>query len=465
MTELRKEAPTVDNDADAKPIAASTAVSGDGVLTDTAGVEAKKDIRTIKRPIIAACIGNGIEWMDYAMYGYLAPVLGALFFPSHNPTTQLLTAFATFALAFVIRPFGSLIFGPMGDRIGRKKTLAAIIILMAGATFLIGCLPTYSAVGVAAPILLILLRLVQGLSAGGETGTAYTFLAEYAPEKRRGFFTSFGNVSAFIGALFGSSLVTAGFFALGDSGMESWGWRIPFLIAGPLGMVGLYLRLKIEDTPEFQVIEAKRKVETAPLREAVRNHWRAMIRCGLVGAMHGVGFYTVLTYLPSFLSDIETIGSAAAFIGSSVALIAAIITLPFVGSLSDRIGRRPVIIATCCAYILLAYPIFYLLSTGNLIAALVALAILGVVFGSYASAPFAFMAEMFPTRVRVSCYSLGFNTFAALLAGPTAFIAVYLVDQTGSGTAPAFYVMFVAVLALVATLLSSETAKQPLREM
>lgn len=442
MTELRKEAPTV-----------------------SGGVEAKKDIRTVKRPIIAACIGNGIEWMDYAMYGFLAPVLGAVFFPSDNPTTQLLTAFATFALAFVVRPFGSMIFGPMGDRIGRKKTLAAIIILMSGATFLIGCLPTYAAIGVAAPILLILLRLLQGLSAGGETGTAYTFLAEYAPEKRRGFFTSFGNVSAFIGALFGSSLVTVGFLTLGDSGMESWGWRVPFLLAGPLGLVGLYLRLKIEETPEFQAIEGEQELEKAPLREAVRNHWRAMIRCGLVGAMHGVGFYTVLTYLPSFLSKIATIGSAAAFIGSSVALIAAIITLPFVGSLSDRIGRRPVIIATCCAYILLAYPIFYMLSTGNLVAALAALAVLGVIFGSYASAPFAFMAEMFPAKVRVSCYSLGFNIFSALLAGPTAFIAVYLVDRTGSGTAPAFYVMFVAVLALIATLLSSETAKEPLRKV
>ena len=156
MTGLRKEAPTVENNADAKRIAA--------------GVEAKKDIRTVKRPIIAACIGNGIEWMDYAMYGFLAPVLGAVFFPSDDPTTQLLTAFATFALAFFIRPFGSLIFGPMGDRIGRKKTLAAIIILMSGSTFLIGRLPTYAAIGVAAPILLIVLRLLQGLSAGGETG-------------------------------------------------------------------------------------------------------------------------------------------------------------------------------------------------------------------------------------------------------------------------------------------------------
>lgn len=431
---------------------------------NTNEVEAKKDVRTVKRPIIAACIGNGIEWMDYAMYGYLAPVLGTLFFPSEDRTAQLLTAFATFALAFAIRPFGGLLFGPMGDRIGRKRTLAVIVIMMSGATFLIGCLPTYAAIGVAAPVLLILLRLVQGLSAGGETGTAYTFLAEYAPSNRRGFFTSFGNVSAFIGALIGSSMVTVGFAVLGDDGMESWGWRIPFLIAGPLGLVGLYLRLKIEDTPEFQEIEAKRELQKAPLREAVSQHWGAMIRCGLVGAMHGVGFYTVLTYLPSFLSQVESIGSVGAFVGSSVALVSAIITLPLAGMLSDRIGRRPLIIATCCAYIVLSYPIFFLLSTGHLVASLATLAVFGVIFGSYASAPFAFMAEMFPTRVRVSGYSVGYNVFVALLSGPTAFIATYLVDRTGSDTSPALYVIGVAVLALVATVLSRETAKRPLRD-
>lgn len=426
--------------------------------------DAPRNISSVRKPIVAASIGNALEWMDYSMYGYLAPVLGLLFFPQKDPTASLLVAFLSFALAFMIRPFGALVFGPMADRIGRKRTLAFIILLMAGSTFLIGCLPTFTAIGIAAPILLILLRLAQGLSAGGETGTAYTFLAEFAPPKRRGFFTSFGNISAFIGALFGSTLVTVGFIALGESGMSEWGWRIPFLIAGPLGLIGLYMRLKIEDTPEFQAIEEKRELQKAPLLEAIRNHWRAMIRCGLVGAMHGVGFYTVLTYLPSFLAQEEAIGSAGAFIGSSVALVSAIIALPIAGSLSDRVGRKPVIIGTCIAYIVLAYPIFMLFTSNNVALALVGQVVFGVIFGFYASAPFAFMAEMFPTRVRVSAYSLGYNVFVALISGPTAFIAVALVARTGNPLSPAFYVMIVAVLALTATLLSKETAKDPLRE-
>lgn len=420
------------------------------------------NMKLARRPVIAACVGNMIEWMEYAIYGYLAPTLGSLFFPQEDETAQLLTAFATFALAFAIRPFGALVFGPLGDRIGRKRTLAVIILLMSGCTFLIGALPTYATIGVAAPILLILLRLGQGLSAGGETGTAYTFLAEYAPPGRRGFITSFGNLSAFLGALIGSSMVTVGHLTLGDAGMSDWGWRIPFLVAGPLGAVGLYLRLKIEDTPEFQILERKQELQRAPLAGVIREHWRAMIRCGLVGAMHGVGFYMVLTYLPSFLSGDDQLGSTGAFIGSSVALVTACLTLPFIGSLSDRFGRKPVIIGTLVAYLVASYPLFIMLSSSVVWISLLGLALLGIIFGAYGGPPFSFMAEMFPTSVRVTGYSLGYNVFVALISGPTAFISVWLVDASGSEIAPAFYIFGAAILALIATLLSRETGKQPL---
>ncbi|WP_255949709.1 MFS transporter [Streptomyces odontomachi] len=421
------------------------------------------DRRPLVRSVVAAGIGNAIEWLDYAVYGYLAPTIGVLFFPSADPTASLLASFAVFGLTFAVRPLGALFFGSLGDRIGRQRTMAAVVVLISVSTFLIGVLPTHATLGVTATVILVLLRIGQGFSAGGETGNAYTFLTEYAPPGRRGLLTSMGNLSAFVGALFGSALVTVLYSTLRDGAMEAWGWRIPFLIAGPLGLVGLYLRMRLEDTPVFLALEERGAAGGAPLREALREHWRAVLRCGCIGVMHGVGFYMVLTYVPSFLAGELSLSGTETFLLTMVALLVAIVTLPLTGALSDRVGRRPVTIAGCVAYLVLSYPIFLLMSRGGVPGAVAALALLGVVFGTYAGTPFALMAELFPARVRVSGYSFGYNVFVALFGGTTPFIATYLMSVTGSQLAPAGYLMACAAMALVAVLVTPETGRGELR--
>jgi MHS family proline/betaine transporter-like MFS transporter len=229
---------------------------------------------TLKRAIGAAAIGNCMEWFDFGVYSYVAATIGRVFFPAHNPTSELLSSFGTFAVAFVARPFGGLFFGPLGDKVGRQAVLATTILLMAASTFIVGVLPSYAEIGVWAPILLIIARLVQGFSTGGEYGGAATFMVEYAPDKNRGFLCSWLEFGTLSGFSLGAGLVTLFTFLLPAPDMHSWGWRIPFLLAAPLGVVGLYLRLKLEDTPAYQGLEEAGKVEKSPLKVILVEHWR-----------------------------------------------------------------------------------------------------------------------------------------------------------------------------------------------
>src|SRR5215211_981031 len=224
---------------------------------------------TLRRAIVGASIGNTVEWFDFATYSFLAVTLAAVFFPSGNPTAALLSTFAIFAAAFFVRPLGGLFFGPLGDKIGRQRVLATVIILMSLATFAIGLLPGYATIGIWAPLMLVVCRLLQGFSAGGEFGGGATFLAEYSPDERRGYMVSWLEFSTLIGFILGSGSVLLMNSAFGEDAMIAWGWRIPFLIAGPLGIVGLYIRLKLEDTPEFRALENTGEVAESPLRETI----------------------------------------------------------------------------------------------------------------------------------------------------------------------------------------------------
>jgi MHS family proline/betaine transporter-like MFS transporter len=423
------------------------------------------DEATLRKAVIGAAVGNTVEWFDFAVYGFLATSIAATFFPSQNETAALLSTFAVFAAAFFMRPLGGLFFGPLGDRIGRQRVLAVVILLMSGSTFAIGLLPSYDAIGVAAPLLLLFLRCLQGFSAGGEYGGGACFLAEYAPEKRRGFIVAFLVWSVVVGFLLGSVTVTVLQAVLPAGDMNSYGWRIPFLMAGLLGGVGLYIRLRLDDTPEFEELRATGEVASSPLKEAVTTSWRPILQLAGLVVIHNVGFYIVFTYLPTYFTRTLHFTKTDAFVSVTVASATALILILPLGALSDRMGRRPLLIAGSLAFAVFAYPLFLVLNSGSLIAAIAAHAGLAAIEAVFVSASLAAGAELFATRVRSSGYSIGYNISVALFGGTTPYIATWLVDRTGSNVAPAFYVIVAAVITFATVLTMRETAARPMPQL
>lgn len=325
------------------------------------------DDQAVKRAVKAASLGNAMEWFDFGIYSYLAVTLGHVFFPSGNNTTQLLSSFATFAVAFLVRPLGGMFFGPMGDRIGRKKVLALTMIMMAVGTFAIGVIPSHASIGLWAPALLIFFRLVQGFSTGGEYGGASTFIAEYAPDKRRGYFGSFlefGTLAGYVGA---AGLVTALTAVLDTPAMESWGWRIPFLVAGPLGLVGLYLRLRLDETPAFQKLEggnaqateAADSVETTAkgdLAKIFRQYWPTLILCICLVGAYNITDYMLLSYMPTYLSDELGYSETHGLLILLAVMVFLMLIISQVGKLSDRFGRKPLLMAGMLGFLCLSLP-------------------------------------------------------------------------------------------------------------
>ena len=420
---------------------------------------------TIRRAVRGAAIGNTVEWFDFAIYGFLATYIAEKFFPPGDETAALLNTFAIFAAAFFMRPLGGFFFGPLGDRIGRQKVLALVILLMSASTFAIGLVPSYDAIGVLAPLLLLLLRCLQGFSAGGEYGSGACFLAEYAPDKHRGFVVSFLVWSVVVGFLLGSLTVTGLEAVISESGMDSYGWRIPFLIAGVLGAVGLYIRLRLGDTPEFEALRDEGEVAESPLKEAVTTSWRPILQIAGLVVIHNVGFYIVFTFLPSYFTKTLGFTKMDAFVSITVASLVAIILIPPLGALSDRIGRKPLLIAGSLAFAVFAYPLFLLLNTGLLGAAIAAHAGLAAIESVFVCASLAAGAELFATRVRSSGYSIGYNVSVAVFGGTAPYVATWLVANTGNDLAPAYYVIAAAVVTFITVLTMRETAGRPLRKL
>jgi MHS family proline/betaine transporter-like MFS transporter len=413
---------------------------------------------TILKAVVGAGIGNTVEWFEFAVYGFLATYIGANFFPSDDPTASLLAAFAVFGAAFFARPLGGLVFGPMGDRIGRQRVLATVIILMSLASFAIGLLPGHATIGIWAPILLVFLRLLQGFSVGGEYGGAGSFVAEYSPADRRGFMVSWLMFSSLLGFLLGAVLVTVLSAAMSDDAMTAWGWRIPFLIAGPLGAVGLYIRLRLEDTPEFRALEAAGEVAQSPLKEALVEHWRQILQVAGIAIIHNLGFYMVFTYMPTYFSTELGFGRTASFVSIVLAGIVGLALVPPLGALSDRVGRKPLLLTACVLFMLLTYPLFLLMNTGNLLAATLAHLALAVMEAIFISTSIAVMTELFPTRVRYGGYSIGYNFSVAIFGGSAPFLATWLISTTGNPLSPAYYLMLGAAASLLTILTVRETA-------
>ncbi|MET8473760.1 MFS transporter [Streptomyces sp. NPDC006422] len=418
-----------------------------------------------RRVLAAAGVGHFVEWFDFGLYGTLAVVIGKHFFPSDNPQTSLLASFAVFGASFVVRPLGGLFFGPLGDRIGRRAVLSMVVLLTSGSTFVMGLLPTYSAIGLAAPVLLVLVRLVQGFAAGGESSGATALLAEYATPKRRGYFSSFVDTFGFLAFVAGSGLVLLLTSVLSDHSMDTWGWRLPFLLAGPLGLVGLYMRRKLEDTPDFRKLEETGSVERSPLRTALRTGRAAMLFCCGFVVIKAVGHWSLQSFMPSYLQTTLGFSSTASYAVTTVGLLAIAVAVPFMGMLSDRVGRKPVMLGACAGIVLLSYPAFLLMAQGSAWGALAAMLVLGCLIAAFDGASSAAMAELFPTSIRYGSMAIAYNLAVAVFGGATPYFSTWLIGSTGNNLAPAFYISLCALITLVTVARARETAGTSLRDV
>jgi len=427
--------------------------------TAVAGVSAARN----REAVIAGVIGNILEWYDFAVYGYLASTISGLFFPSGDRIASLLATYLVFGVGFVMRPVGSLLFGVYGDRHGRRKALSAVIFLMAVSTFAIGLLPTYDKAGVLAPILLVVARLLQGLSAGGEWGGSTAYIVEYAPEGRRGFVGSWQQFSVGGGFLLGSLCATVLSFTLSPEALASWGWRVPFLLGILVGGLGAYMRWRLPDTPKFSEIAQQRAVAATPLADAVRQYPRETLTAFGITLHNTVAYYISLIYMTGYLIDVGKLPKPTAQLIGTICLAVFVTLIPFAGMLSDRLGRRPQLMASCIGFALLGYPFFLLGSSGRVELAFLAQLLMVVFLSLYAGSCPAAYAELFPTRVRYTALSIGYNIAVAIFGGFAPFIATWLIKVTGNPLAPAFYVIAAAVITFVILTRIRETAFAPLK--
>lgn len=401
-----------------------------------------------RRALWGACVGSFVEWFDFGVYAYLAPVLAANFFPATDPTAGLLSAFALFAVAFVTRPLGGVVLGHYGDRIGRRAVLAFSVITMAIATFAIGVLPTYASIGVAAPLSLLVCRLVQGFSTGGEYMGAASFAVEHAPDGRRGRYGGVLGGSVLVGFVVAGLGITALTAVIGQDALREWGWRLPFLIALPMGIVGLYLRSRVSETPEFRAVQAGAAVERAPLVEALRTQRRQMMTLAGISLPLVVGIYLLLTYAPSYLVRGTGMIMTTALLANATVLVVVVGGMVATGIATDRFGKWPVMLTGTIAFAVLSPIAFLLMGSGGLAGALLGQLVLGVPVAVTCGAFFIVLVEAFPARLRFSAGSMAYSLAQAVFGGTAPFVATLLFERTGSGLAPAWYVSALALLAV-----------------
>jgi MHS family proline/betaine transporter-like MFS transporter len=415
-----------------------------------------------RRAIVAGSVGNFIEWYEFGIYGFLATILAAQFFSDGEQTgiESLIATYASFAIAFFFRPVGAALFGRIGDRIGRKPTLILVLVLMSGATALIGILPTYASIGVAAPILLTLVRILQGLSAGGEFGGAVSVMTEFAPAGKRGLYGSWQSFTVALGLLGGAGTVALLSAVLSEADLAAWGWRIAFLLAIPLGAVALFLRLKLEETPEFQQITASgadgsdsAKAATQPV---VRAGAAATAKAILLGIGRLMGWsaagYTFLVVMPSYLQSSLNASFQEALISTVLANAGFAATILPAGWLSDKIGRRWVMLTGTGLIVILALPLLNVLQNPDLGVGIHGLAVFvaGAVVGMIAGPGPAMLAEMFPTSVRYTGLGLSYSISNAVFSGSAGLIITSLIASTGDLDVPAYYVMATCVVSAIA---------------
>ncbi|BBX19558.1 MFS transporter [Mycolicibacterium duvalii] len=434
--------------------------SGDPASSDT---ENEPPPGVVRRAVGASAIGNATEWFDYGIYAYGVTYISAAIFPGDAGEATLL-ALMTFAVSFLVRPLGGFVWGPLGDRLGRKQILAITIVLMAGATFCVALIPTYDMIGMWAPFLLVFLRMVQGFSTGGEYGGAATFMAEYSPNRRRGFFGSFLEFGTLGGFSAGALLMLGCSLALSDEQMGSWGWRLPFLVAAPLGIVGLYLRSRLEDTPVFRELEKEGGTEkevSTEFRDLITQYWRPIVRLGgLVVALNVVN-YTLLSYMPTYLETQIGLTSDQSLMVPVIGMLAMMVFVPFAGLLSDRVGRKPLWWFSLIGLFVAGVPMFMLMGT-NIAGAVIGFAVLGLLYVPQLATISATFPAMFPTQVRYAGFAIAYNVSTSIFGGTAPAVNDWLTNSTGDMLFPAYYMMGACVIGALALLKLPETSRCPI---
>ena len=423
----------------------------------------------IKRAIGAASIGNVTEWYDFGVYAYFEPTIKEVFFADLPDTMGTIATFGLFAVAFLVRPFGGLFFGPLADRIGRNKVLATTMIMMALGTFAIGCIPCEKSIGLLAPALLLVARLVQGFSTGGEYGNAMTFIAEYAPDRKRGFLGSFLEFGTFTGYLMGAIVVTVAGAVLTDDQLLAWGWRIPFFVALPLGIIGVYLRTRLADTPAFLQLEKEAEAREKELRagselKKIANLWPFMLVCmGLVLAWN-VTNYMLTSYMPTYVTatmpDMQGgkgVSETTSQILQIVVMAVALVTIPLLGRLSDRIGRKPIVWVGAIGLIVLSFPAIMLIRAQSGFTIFLGLMIMGLLLICFSATMPSTLPSLFPTRVRGGALSIAFNISVSLFGGTTSVVVGTLVSKTGDLNWPAYYLIATGVIGAVSIYFTQES--------
>lgn len=411
-----------------------------------------------KKAIWAGGVGNFVEWFDYGVYGFLAVIISTVFFPAGDPTAALLSTFGIFALPVITRPLGSIIFARFGDTVGRKVTLAVVLLLMSVSTAAIGAIPPYASIGVWAPILLILARIVQGFSAGGEYAGGAVLIAENSPRERRGYFVGFMPATTGLGLLAGSMFAFVLSTVLDSDQMHSWGWRIPFLIALPIGAIGLYIRFKLEETSAFKELLEEDEVARSPLAETIGTYGTAVLKVTGIAMAQTVAYYVILVYAPTFLTEQTGHSSGDALLSTSIAIAGYVITIPIAGAISDKVGRKPLMVIGGFLVLALVFPAFITMSVAPLwIIILVQFLTGGVALGLYTGPLVCAWVELFPTRVRYSGVAIGFS-LAVIVSVSSPFVLTWLISLTGSNLMPPLYVALSCVVSLLTLLVLKESA-------
>jgi len=403
------------------------------------------------RTVVTSMMGNLFEFYDFILFAYFAPILGKLFFPSADETTELIKAFGVFAVGFFVRPLGGVVFGHIGDRVGRKQALVLAIVLMAIPTAVIGLLPTYEEIGISASILLVVMRMLQGFSMGGNYGGSITFTTEHSDPKHRGLVGSFAITSCLVGILLGSATATLFSYILPEHDLNAWGWRIPFLLGILICVVGYYLRTKIPESPEYEKVQKSGAVSQHPVIQVFMKHWVALTVVVLTIMLHDLSFYMLFTYMPTFMTKQLSLAEDIAFTINTANLFLVCVFTVLGAWLSDKVGRKPIMAGAALIFIFGTIPLFTMITgTSDMMTIFWAQLVFAIAAGGYFGPTAAMMVEAFPTTIRFSAIAITTNISGPLFGGTAPVLVTYLIDRTGSNMAPAFYLTGAAVVSLVA---------------